>query len=128
MTELLTREVVWNGPQIAIQEAKRQDGSSVFGFPGAVVLPGEKPSDIAKADLTRKLGIDFQSIDLGDAKIIENGEFTAVFYETRLQYDSAPRHAAARNMIKFWYMDELQIALQYNLFAPLSSKYMLENF
>lgn len=128
MKERLARGVVWQDSRLAIQEVKIDDETSVFGFPGAVVLPGEKPNNVVRADLTRKLGFNFWGVGLGDEKTIENDMHQAFFYEVRLPTDSISGRAAGRSMVKLWYMDELMMAMQSNLLAPLSADYVEREF
>lgn len=124
MKETLTRGVVWQGAELVIQEAKRPDGTNVFGFPGAIVLTGEEPVEVLRADLTRKLGYNFSELSMGDDQVFDDNEYDAHFFETRVPQFSI----AARSKFHFWYMDQVIKAMQDGRLAPLSAKYIEESF
>jgi hypothetical protein len=124
MSELLVRGIVWHGAELVIQETERPNGSSVFGFPGAIVLPGETPVNVLKADLSRKLGFDFSELYLGDEHPVKDDYFDARFFETRLPYNSVTR----RKNFHLWYMDQVKKALENDQLTSLSAKYIKKEF
>jgi hypothetical protein len=120
MREAFTRGVIWHGAELIIQEERRPDSSEIFGFPGAIVLPKERPLDVIVADLSRKLDFDFSEVSMGEARILEDEKYEAAFFETALPYNSITK----RKNFHFWYMDQVYKALGNNQLAPLSAKYI----
>jgi hypothetical protein len=128
MKETLVRGVVWHGPELVIQKATRQDGTEVYGFPGAVVLPGDRPVNVAVAALSRMLGYDFKNSPMSDATVLEDKHFEVHFVETRVPYPSLRPTRSDGKVIDLWTWDEVEQALNDDSLTKLSSQYIKQEF
>jgi len=128
MRETLVRGVVWHGPELVIQKATRQDGTEVYGFPGAVVLPGERPVNVAVAALSRMLGYDFKNSPMTNSRVLEDKDFEAHFIETRVPYPTLRPTRFDGKIIDLWSWEEVEQALKDETLTKFSSEYVKKEF
>lgn len=128
MREMLARGVIWHGPELVVQKATRPDGTEVYGFPGAVVVPGERPLDVAIAALSRILKFDFKTVPISDPVVLEDEHFEAQFFETRVPYTSLRPGDSEGKQIDLWKYIEVEQALNDNRLTKLSSEYVRKEF
>lgn len=122
------RGVVWHGPELAVQRARRPDGTVIYGFPGAEIPPGERPADIAVAALSRYLQFDFHDVILSERQVIGAGGYNAHFFEGRVPYPSLrPRRIDGKDIRLMGYLEVENLACR-NLMADLSAEYIKREF